>query len=75
MNLVRLGTLEPDAIFRTTLTRRVGVVLGPVFRGMVPVYLDALPHADVFEEKFLPPSIIVAVDGPAATAERASLVA
>ena len=62
MNLVRLGTLEPDAVFRTTLTRRVGVVLGPQFRGAVPVYLDSLRRSDLFEEKLLPPEIIVAVD-------------
>jgi len=62
MPVVRVGALQPEAVFRTTLTRRVGVVLGPRFRGGVPVYLEPLAGDDVYEEKFLPPEIIVAVD-------------
>lgn len=58
---VRVSALAPDAVFRTCLTRRIGVVLDePEYDG-IPVYLD-FAGRDEFEEKLLAPEIIVEVD-------------
>jgi hypothetical protein len=58
---VRVAELAPDAVFRTTLTRRVGVVLSePEYDG-IPVYLDPI-KGDLFEEKVLAPQVVVEID-------------
>jgi hypothetical protein len=71
MHFVRVGTLLPDAAFRTTLTRRIGVVLGEREGNGIPVYLEPLRAGDVFEEKTLAPEVIVAVDEIATTSATA----
>jgi hypothetical protein len=72
MHFVRVGTLLPDAAFRTTLTRRIGIVLGEREGSGIPVYLEPLHKGDVFEEKTLAPEIIVAVDDVATASTSAS---
>jgi hypothetical protein len=62
MHLVRVGSLEVDVVFRTPLTRRIGIVLGEREGNGIPVYLEPLRAGDVFEEKTLAPEIIVMVD-------------
>jgi hypothetical protein len=59
---VRVGTLPPDAVFRTCLTRRIGIVLGEPEGNGIPVYLEPFKGSDVFEEKTVAPEIVVLVD-------------
>ncbi len=59
---VRVGSLVFDDVFRTALTRRIGVVLGPKEGNGIPVYLEPLA-GDLFEEKTLAPEIVVEIDG------------
>jgi hypothetical protein len=61
MRRVTVGLLAPDAVFRTCLTRRIGIVLGEMEGNGIPVYLEPL-SGDLFEEKTIAPEIVVLVD-------------
>jgi hypothetical protein len=74
MHLARVGTLPPDAVFRTPLTRRIGVVLGEPEGNGIPVYLEPIV-GDLFEEKTLAPEVLVAVDDVDQRGARISLAA
>jgi hypothetical protein len=73
MDTVEVGTLKPDAVFRTKLTRRIGVVLLERQAGGVLVYLEPLKGRDMFEEKVLSRCIVVDVDDPVAMTAEAAL--